>query len=104
MRLFATDTLSDKARQSARAWMEEFLAKNKQGKVRPDSWKESGIDGRPAVSCVMDITGVGQPQVQFLARVLGTKYSELFVITSASDKYDALKAQFDTIIASYRTK
>lgn len=104
MRLFATDTLSDKARQSARAWMDEDLLKNKQVKVRPDSWKELMIDGRAAVSCVMDIAGGGKPQVQFLARVLGTKYSELFVITSASDKYDALKAQFDTILTSYRTK
>jgi len=26
----------------------------------------------------------------------------LFVITCAPDKYDALKAQFDSILASYR--
>jgi len=28
----------------------------------------------------------------------------LFVIECAPGKYDALKAQFDTIVASYRTK
>ena len=36
-------------------------------------------------------------------RVLGAKESELFVITSAPEKFDALKAQFDTILTSYRT-
>ena len=104
MRLFATDTLSDKARQSARAWMDEDLLKNKKVIVRPDSWKSFTIDGRPAVSCVADLTESGKTHVQYEARVLGTKYSEHFVITSAPDKFDALKAQFDTIMASYRTK
>jgi len=102
MRLFATDALSEKARQSARGWMEEGLRKNKMVKVRPDSWKELTIDGRPAVSCVMDFGQGRESRVQFMARVLGTKYSELFVITSAPDKYDALKTQFDRILESYR--
>jgi hypothetical protein len=104
MRLFATDTLSEAARKSARAWIDEDLHGDKSTKVRPDSWKNFTIDGRPAVSYVRDLTENGQPQVQFLARVLGTKYSELFVITCPPDKFDTLKAQFDTIIASYRTK
>ena len=104
IRLFATDTLSEAARKSARAWIDEDLQANKQVKVRPDSWKNFTIDGRPAVSYVADLTEGGKPQVQYLARVLGTKYSELFVITCPPEKSDALKASFDTIIASYRTK
>jgi hypothetical protein len=104
VRLFATDTLSETAQKSARAWMNEFLQQRKNIKVRPDSWKELTIDGRPAVSCVGDYTEGGKSRVYFLARALGVKNSELFVIACAPDKYDALKAQFDTIVASYRTK
>jgi hypothetical protein len=104
MRLVATDTLSEAARKSAQAWTEEDLEANKQIKVRPDSWKNFTIDGRPAVSYVADYTEGGKPHVQYLARVLGPKYSELFVITSPPDKFDVLKAQLDTIMASYRTK
>jgi hypothetical protein len=104
LRLFATDTLSETARQSARAWMEEWLGKNKNVKVRSNSWKELIIDGRPAVSCVTDIGQGSQWRMQFLARVLGPKYSELFVLSSAPEKFDALKAQFDSILTSYRTK
>jgi Protein of unknown function (DUF3108)/Tetratricopeptide repeat len=104
MRLIPTDTLSEKARQSSRAWMEKWVLENKNVKVRPESWKELTVDGRPAMSCVMDLTESGKPQVQYLACVLGPKNSESFVIESAPDKFDALKAQFDTIVASYRTK
>ena len=46
----------------------------------------------------------GKPRVQFLLRVLGAKNSELFVLTCAPEKFDALKAQFDSILACYRTK
>ena len=103
MRLFATDSLSEIAQKSARAWAEEQIAKFKLGTVRPDSWKDITIDGRQGVSCVTEYTGRGKPEVQFLAYALGKKYSELFVITSAPDKFDALKTQFDSIVASYRT-
>ena len=104
MRLFATDSLSETAQQSARAWSEEQLAKNKDVKVRSDSWKNYTIDGRTGVACIVDYTEGGKPRVQFLLRVLGAKNSELFVLTSAPEKFDALKAQFDSILASYRTK
>ena len=83
---------------------EEELAKNKIAKVRPDSWKNYTIDARTGVSCIVDYTESGKPRVQFSLRVLGAKNSELFVLTSAPDKFDALKAQFDSILTSYRTK
>ena len=102
MRLFATDSLSEIAQKSARAWAQEQVAKYK-WKVRAESWRDITIDGRQAVSCVADYTEGGKAHVQFLAYVLGPKYSELFVITSAADKFDALKTQFDSIMASYRT-
>jgi hypothetical protein len=104
MRLFATDTLSETARQSARAWAEEQIGQNKIIKVRSDSWTNFTIDGRPAVSCVLEYGQGTQSRVEYLACVLGPKNSEHFVITSAPEKFDALKAQFDSILASYRTK
>jgi hypothetical protein len=104
MRLFATDSLSETARQSARAWAEEQLGKAKNVKVRPESWKEVTIDGRTGVSCVAEYTERGKTHVNFLACVLGSKNSEHFVLTCATDKFDALKTQFDSILASYRTK
>lgn len=102
MRLFVTETLSEI--HSARGWMDEFLQKRKDIKVRPGSWRVLTIDGRPAVSCVGDYSQGGESRVYYLARVERGKNSELFVIACAPDKYDALKAQFDSIVASYRTQ
>ena len=45
MRLFATDTLSEIARQSARAWAQEMTGKYITHKVRPDSWQDITIVG-----------------------------------------------------------
>jgi hypothetical protein len=106
VRLFASDSLSAGAQtiQSARAWAEQDLQKNKNVKVRPDSWKTYTIDGRQGVGCIVEYTEHSKPRVQFLVHVLGPKNSELFVLTCAPDKFDALKTAFDSILASYRTK
>jgi len=104
VRLFATDSLTAAAQQSARAWAEEDLQKNKNAKVRPDGWKNYSIDGRQGVAFVADYTERGKSHVQFLVHVLGAKNSELFVLTCAPEKFDAIKTQFDSILASYRTK
>ena len=105
MRLFATDMLSEAARQSSRAWAEEYAAQNKTGnvKIRPDSWQNVVIDGRSGVSYVAEGSTNGKQWVQYLVQVLGQKNSELFVLTCPLDKFDALKPQFDSIMASYRT-
>lgn len=104
MRLFATDSLSEAAQKSPRVWADEQLAKNKDLKVRPGSWKVYSVGGRPGAGCITEYSVKGKTHVQFLLYVLGKKNSELFVITSAAEKFDALKAQFETIIASYRAE
>jgi hypothetical protein len=104
VRLFATDTLTAAARQSSRTWADEYHAKEPNVTIRPGSWQNYTVDGRPGVGCIGEYTESGKPRVQFLLWVLGKKNSELFALTAAPDKFDALKAQFDTIIASYRTK
>ncbi len=103
IRLFATDSLSTAARQSPRAWAESSLREMKNAKVRADSWKNLNIAGRLAVGCIADYTEGDKPKVQYLVHALGPKVSEFFVIASASEKFDALKAAFETVVTSYRT-
>jgi hypothetical protein len=104
VRIFATDSLTATSQQAARAWAEADLQKNKNAKVRPESWTNYTIDGRQGVGCIVEYTERGKARVQFLVHVLGPKTSELFVLTCAPEKYDALKTAFDSILASYRTK
>lgn len=102
MRLFATDTLPAAARQSSRAWAESNIASMKGAKVRADSWKTLNISGRVAAACVVDFTEDGKPHVQYLVHAVGPKTSEFFVISSAPEKFDTLKAAFETVLTSYR--
>lgn len=103
LRLFETASLPAAARGSARAWAESNLRENKAGKVRPESWKNITVAGRPAVSCLVDFEEAGKRQVQHLVHAIGARYSEFFVISGPPEKFDALKTAFDGIIASYRT-
>ncbi|MGB8167492.1 MAG: DUF3108 domain-containing protein [Chthoniobacteraceae bacterium] len=103
LRLFATDSLSTAARQSPRAWAESSLREMKNAKVRADSWKNLNIAGRLAVGCIADYTEGDKTKVYYLVHALGPKVSEFFVIASAPEKFDALKASFENILTSYRT-
>jgi hypothetical protein len=105
--LVRTDSLSAAERQSSRAWAEmdfkENVAKElENAKIRPDGWKNQNLGGRPGASYIVDFTDGGKPRVGFALRVLGPKTSEGFNMTCAPEKFDELKAAFDSIIASYR--
>jgi tetratricopeptide (TPR) repeat protein len=102
LRLFATDSLPTVARQSPKAWAESNLAARKDIAVRADSWKNLQISGRLAVSCIADYQDDGKPKVQYIVHALGPKNSEFFIISSAPEKFDALKAAFETVLTSYR--
>lgn len=106
--LVQTESLSAAERQSSRAWAEmdfkEHIAKElKDAKLRPESWKNVTLGGRPGASLIVDYTDDGKPRVGFALYVLGPKASEVFNIACAPEKFDALKAALDGIIASYRT-
>ena len=103
IRLFQTDSLRAEARKSPRAWAEARMAEHKELKVRPDSWKNHSISGRLGVSCIADFTENDKPQVQWRCYVLGPKMSEFYIISAPPEKFDALKAAFETIVSSYRT-
>jgi Protein of unknown function (DUF3108)/Tetratricopeptide repeat len=102
VRLFATDALPEKARKSPRGWAEAEMAKHTEAKVRADSWQNHNIAGRLGVSCVADFVEDGKPQVKWLCYVLGSKWSPFYVISAPPEKFDALRAAFETVVTSYR--
>ena len=68
--------------------------------IRPESWKNQPR-WAPGVSYIADYPG-DKPRVGYVLRVLGPKTSEAFNMICAPEKFDDLKAAFDSIIASYR--
>ncbi|MDR3403129.1 MAG: DUF3108 domain-containing protein [Chthoniobacter sp.] len=107
MDFFATDSLKEESQKSSRAWAEvnfkDHTAKElKDAKVRPDSWKDETVSGQSGVSFLIDYTEGEKPRVGYARYVVGPKFSERFLLAAAPDKFDALKAAFDRIIASYK--
>jgi hypothetical protein len=102
LRLIPTDALTAEMRKSARSWAESDLKKSTDMKLRADSWQNHNIGGRLGVSYIADAIENDKPVVQWLCYVLGTKTSEFFVIAAPPEKFDALRAEFETVITSYR--
>jgi hypothetical protein len=109
VRFFATDKLSPEEQKSSKAWagseLKTYIMKlSNDVKVRPDSWKDYTVSGRPGVSFIADYTENGIAKTLFSLYVIGPKDSEHFVIIAPPGKFDALKKQFDGIIASHQRK
>jgi hypothetical protein len=103
--LTPVESLSKEARESSRAWAEsdfrESISKRlKDVKIRPESWNERQVSGRPGASYIADFTENGKPWVVFSLHALGPQTAESFELTSPPEKFDALLAAFETIIAS----
>jgi tetratricopeptide (TPR) repeat protein len=105
--LKTTASLPASARQSPRAFADyifrdEIEKALKNAKVRPASWKNHNLAGRPGVSCVVDYTEDEKPRVAFLLYAVGPTNCESFVLACAPEDLPKLQPQFDQIIASYR--
>ena len=105
--LVRTDSLTPVEKQSSRVWAETRFKENmtkelKDAKIRPESWRSMSLGGRSGVSYVADFVQGDKPRVAFVVHVLGPKTSEAFQMACAPEKFDELKAAFDSIIASYR--
>jgi hypothetical protein len=109
LRIFPTAALAAESQKSSRAWAEhdfkvEMTPLGGTATIRPDSWKDYTVSGRPGVGYIADYTEGGKAKTEFSLCVLGPKESEHFVLVAPSDKFAPLMQQFDTIIASYQRK
>ena len=107
LRMFTTSSLSGDEQKSSRTWAESNFKKEistlgDHVTIRPDSWKDYTVSGRPGVAFIADYTQNEKPKTLFSLYVLGQKDSERFGFISPADKFDALMTQFDTIVASYQ--
>jgi hypothetical protein len=105
--VYATDSLKEDSKKSARAWAETEIKDNysktlKDFKVRADSWKDETVAGQPGASFMADYTEGGKPRVGRAIFSTGPKVSGQFMLAAAPDKFDALSSAFDSVIASFK--
>lgn len=109
VRIRPTENLSAVARNSANNWAEADFPENvtnefKDAKLRADGWKNYTVDGRAGVSFTADYTDQERSMVVLCLYVLGPKSSEVFRLSCAADKLEAVRSAFESIVASYRSK
>ncbi|MDB6173568.1 MAG: hypothetical protein JWL59_2879 [Chthoniobacteraceae bacterium] len=109
VRFIETSSLSATARASAKAWAEEDLSSHalkalKGAVIRPESWKNQTIAGRPGVSCMIDFETGKVPSVGLVYYVPGAKTSNYFAMTCSAEQFETLRPAFEGIVASYRAK
>jgi len=108
VRIVPTETLPEESRKSPKDWAETDFRNTvvkslKDVKIRPESWKDRTVSGHPGISYVADFKNAdGKPRVAFTLLALGSKTADHFYFTCAPKKFDALMAEFEGIIASYK--
>ncbi len=70
-------------------------------KLRDGAWREGEISGRPSVSFIGDYTENDREMVHYWTFVDSGELCLEFTLKSAADRFEALRAGFDTIVDSY---
>lgn len=105
--VYATGSLKEASKMSARAWAEAEVKDNyskvlKDLKVRADSWKDETVAGQPAVSFLADYTEGGKPRTGRAIFFTGPQVSGQFMLAAPPEKFDTLKTAFDGVVASFK--
>jgi hypothetical protein len=106
LHLKVTDSLAAAVRQTPRAFadheIQDFAKELQDFKVRPNSWRNYNISGRPGIAFLADYTESGKAKVLLSIYAIGAKNCENFTLACVPEKLDGLTRSFDQIIASYR--
>jgi hypothetical protein len=96
---------ADKA--SPRAWLDssntELCSAMTDAKVDPASWKNVALDGRPAVSCIVNFTDQKKAMVMYTVATFGKTTAERFTMLVEHDKLATFKPTFDAIVGSFHS-
>jgi hypothetical protein len=90
---------------SARAWAEKEVAQGarmgkKDGKVRPDSWSDLVVAGRPAASLITDLTDGANKFTVYHVYAMTETSSLKFRFMIPADRFTEVRPVVDSILAS----
>lgn len=106
VRLQTLASIPEEARTSARVWAESevkaFAKRFKAFTVRPDSWAEVVVDGRPGISFIADYGDEGKLKTMGAVYALGSSAGQQFTLTAEPDAFVKLQPAFEGIVASFK--
>ncbi|MGO8925363.1 MAG: DUF3108 domain-containing protein [Limisphaerales bacterium] len=98
------------AQKSLRAWVDKEIADGEGTKIlkdlviRPDSWKDRTVAGKPAVSFIGDFVDGDEKKIGYAAFTFGNTNAATFVLLAAAKDFEASQPKFDAIVDSYKEK
>ena len=108
LRVKKLDQLKPEEKASVRAVAEAGIPgaekRFKDFKVRPDSWQESEISGRPAVSSLADYVDGQRKKVAWSTCILGESTASSFLVLIEPEKLAAFQKEFAPILEGYKGK
>jgi len=98
------------AQKSLRAWADKEIADGEGSKVmkgltiRPESWKERPVAGRPGLSFVGDFVEGKEKKISYAVFTFGNTSAVTFVLLAQAKDFEAFQPRFDAIVDSYKEK
>jgi hypothetical protein len=98
------------AQKSLRAWVEKEIAEGEGSKtlkelqIRPESWKDRLVAGKPGLSIIGDFVEGKAKKIGYAVFTLGNTNAATFVLLSRAKDFEAFQPKFDAIVDSYKEK
>jgi hypothetical protein len=98
------------AQKSLRAWADKEIADGEGSKalkeltIRPDSWKDRTVAGKPGLSFIGDFVEGSEKKIGYAVFTFGDTNAATFVLLCAAKDFEAFQPKFDALVDSYKEK
>jgi hypothetical protein len=98
------------AQKSLRAWADKEIAEGEGSKtlkelqIRPDSWKDRTVAGKPGISFIGDYVEGTEKKISYAVFTFGDTNAATFVLLCGAKDFEAFQPKFDAIVDSYKEK
>jgi hypothetical protein len=98
------------AQNSLRAWAEKEIADGEGSKIlkdlviRPESWKDRMVAGKPGLSFIGDFVEADEKKIGYAVFTFGNTNAATFVLLAGAKDFEAFQPKFEAIVDSYKEK
>jgi hypothetical protein len=98
------------AQKSLRAWAEKEISDGEGSKllkeftIRPDSWKDRTVAGKPALSVIGDFVEGKEKKIGYAVFTFGNTNAATFVLLAGAKDFEAFQPKFEAIVDTYKEK
>ena len=102
--------LKEEEQKSLRAWVEKEIVEGEGKKVlkdlqiRPESWKDRTVNGKPGLSVIGDFVDGTEKKIGYGVFTFGNTNAATFILVSAAKDFEAFQPKFEAIVDSYKEK